>query len=166
MHDTASKIGQLFFKHYVDAGARMVVEVGSKDVNGSLRQFCPAESVYLGIDYEHGKSVDMIVKPEEPLAIRDEFADIVISSSQLEHDTFFWLTFCEYARILKKGGYIYINAPSNGWYHRYPEDSWRFFPDSGKALARWARKNNYEISLIESFVADREADVWNDFVAR
>ena len=58
-----------------------------------------------------------------------------------------------------------LNAPSNGLYHCYPVDNWRFYPDSGKALELWARKNGVNLTLVESFVAERSGDVWNDFVA-
>jgi hypothetical protein len=90
---------------------------------------------------------------------------MVVASSMLEHDAFFWQTFLEMARIVKPGGVLYINAPSNGIYHCYPVDNWRFYPDAGKALVRWAARNGYELTLIESFVAERKNDVWNDFVA-
>ncbi len=165
MHDTARKIGELFLQHYADSRTRIIVEVGALDVNGSLRKFSPEGAVYLGIDLAHGKSVDIIAKLDEPMPLRNDFADLVLSSSQMEHDSFFWESFCEYARIVKPGGFIYINAPSNGGYHRYPDDNWRFYPDSGRVLARWARKNGLPVTLVESFVADREHDVWNDFVA-
>ena len=29
---------------------------------------------------------------------------------------------------------FYLNAPSNGEFHRYPVDCWRFYPDAGGAL--------------------------------
>jgi hypothetical protein len=99
------------------------------------------------------------------LPLRSRCADLVLASSTFEHDTFFWETFLELARILKSGGVLYLNAPSNGEYRRYPNDNWRFYPDSGKALECWAEKGGYRLSLIESFVAERRGDQWNDFVA-
>lgn len=165
MHDTALKHGAMFFETYASPEWGTVVEVGAMDVNGSLRSACPPNITYLGVDMEHGKSVDIIVKPGEPLPFRDGFCDAVISSSQLEHDDFFWLSFLEFARVIKPGGYVYINAPSNGAYHRYPNDNWRFYPDCGQVLARWAQRNGIDIHLIESFVADLDKDIWCDFCA-
>ncbi len=101
----------------------------------------------------------------EPFPFRNDFADCVVSSSQMEHDDFFWMTFLEYVRIIKPGGFIYINAPSNGYYHRYPNDNWRFYPDCGHVLVRWAKRNGYEVELVESFCGDRRDDVWNDYAA-
>lgn len=135
------------------------------DVNGSLRPHLNDASFYLGLDVEHGKNVDIVIDPRKQLPLKNGFADIVVSSSQLEHDQFFWMTFLEFARIVKPGGYIYINAPSNGLFHQYPLDCWRFYPDAGRALADWASHNGYECTLIESFIAHRKEDIWNDYVA-
>jgi hypothetical protein len=60
--------------------------------------------------------------------------------------------FIEIQRVLKPEGLFYLNAPSNGTYHRYPVDCWRFYPDSGVALSHWGQKNGYNTQLIESFV--------------
>jgi SAM-dependent methyltransferase len=164
MHDTAYKIGGLFLKAYAKASSR-VVELGAMNVNGTLRDFCPLGATYIGLDAAAGLGVDIVVKPGDPLPLESETADIVIASSMLEHDIFFWETFLEMARIVKPGGTIYINTPSNGKYHRHPVDNWRFYPDSGKALESWAKRNNHALTLFESFIAERDADVWNDFVA-
>jgi SAM-dependent methyltransferase len=165
MHDTAMTIGDCFFKNYAEDYWKTIIEVGSMDVNGSLRAVAPSNVNYIGLDTDFGKSVDVKVSIGEPLPFRDNYADCLVSSSQLEHDEFFWMTFIEYARVIKPDGLIYINAPSNGDYHRYPNDNWRFYPDCGRVLAKWARRNGHDIQLIESFVANRENDIWNDFVA-
>ncbi|MDT2022609.1 methyltransferase type 11 [Methylocella sp. CPCC 101449] len=164
MHDTALKLGRLFFEHYATAGAT-IVDIGSFDVNGSLRSVAPPQTFYLGIDCEHGKGVDLAVPVGTTLPIRNDFAGIVVSSSQAEHDDFFWETFLDMCRITKPEGFIYLNVPSNGSFHRYPQDCWRFYPDSGAVLAKWARKNKQNVYLVESFIAYREKDQWNDFVA-
>ncbi len=165
MHDTALEIGRLFFDLYLSPERRLVVDCGAMDVNGSLRSVCPQDKFYLGVDIEFGESVDLKVKMNEPLPFRNDFADCVVSSSQMEHDDFFWMTFVEYVRVVKPGGFIYINAPSNGYYHRYPNDNWRFYPDCGHVLVKWAKSLGYDVELQESFTADRQSDVWNDFVA-
>jgi hypothetical protein len=75
------------------------------------------------------------------------------------------LLFNETLRILKPTGLLYINAPSNGIFHRYPVDCWRFYPDSGVALQNWGKRSGYNCALLESFVGMRKKDFWNDFVA-
>ena len=69
-------------------------------------------------------------------------------------------------RITKDDGLIYTNAPSNAAYHRYSVDCWKFYPDSGKALANWDKRNGYECELLESYVANQgNHGMVNDFVA-
>jgi SAM-dependent methyltransferase len=164
MHDTAYEIGRRFLEIY-GRPSSTIVEIGACDVNGTLRDFCPQGAHYIGLDLLPGPSVNVVTGADAPLPLRSRCADIVIASSTFEHDTFFWETFLELARILKSGGILYLNVPSNGEYHRYPADNWRFYPDSGKALERWAERGGYRLSMIESFVAERKGDKWNDFVA-
>jgi SAM-dependent methyltransferase len=161
MHDTAYDIGRLFFDSYVRSGD-MILDIGSQDVNGSLRDFRPPGSRYVGVDLAPGKGVDVVVDRISRLPFAGHSFDVVISTSCLEHDAMFWVTFLEMCRIVRRGGYIYLNAPSRGTYHRFPIDAWRFFPDSGVALRDWARISGHRIELLESFVTENKADVWND----
>jgi hypothetical protein len=42
---------------------------------------------------------------------------IDIGSMCFEHDPMFWVTFLETLRVLRPGGYAYLNVPSNyGWF--------------------------------------------------
>jgi SAM-dependent methyltransferase len=163
MHDTAFEIGRAFFSIY--AGPDMaILDVGSQDVNGSLRGCAPPGSTYLGIDMSAGRGVDVILEDPHHYPFEDGRFDIVVSTSCLEHDPMFWLTFLEMARVTKPGGYIYINVPSNGQYHRFPTDNWRFYPDAGLGLEAWARREGQSVTLVESFIARRKQDSWNDAV--
>jgi SAM-dependent methyltransferase len=164
VHDTAEAIGGEFLKRYSRAGD-VILEIGAYDVNGGIRRFAHPAAIYIGADIAVGPGVDIVTKAGESLPIASCSVDIVIATSVFEHDSFFWRTFLEMVRILKPGGVIYINAPSNGSFHRYPTDNWRFYPDAGKMLEKWAVENHHELQLIESFVAERRSDQWNDFVA-
>ena len=156
----------LFFQTYMPAGAgKQVIEVGAQDVNGSLRQVAPAGATYIGVDFVPGKGVDVVLDDPYKLPFADASADACISSSVFEHSEMFWLLFLEMLRIVKPDGLVYLNAPSNGDFHRYPVDCWRFYPDSGRALVRWARRSGYAPCMLESFVSDQYNDIWNDFVA-
>lgn len=163
MHDTAYEIGRLFFQSYVRAGD-LVLDIGSMDMNGSLRDFRPEGSNYVGIDLSAGNGVDVVVKMNSELPFTEEVFDVVVSTSCFEHDGMFWLTFVEICRVLKAGGYLYLNAPSKGEYHQYPIDAWRFFPDAGIALRDWAWRNRQDMELLESFVTENKGDIWNDCV--
>jgi predicted SAM-dependent methyltransferase len=165
MHDTAYQIANKFFQLYWSPNFETIVELGSYDVNGSLRPLQPIGCKYVGLDIESGPSVDVVIKDPSKLPLPDGYCDCVVASSVLEHDRFFWESFLELCRITKPGGFIYINCPSNGDVHRYPADYWRFYPDAGRGLVDWAKKKSVDITLVESFIADRVGDQWNDFVA-
>ena len=165
MHLSSINLGNKFFETYLKNKSNLIiVEIGSLDVNGSLRKFCSSENKYIGVDFAKGNNVDIILKNPYKLPFKDNSIDVCISSSCFEHSEFFWLLFNEIQRILKPNGIFYLNAPSNGPFHRYPVDCYRFYPDSGIALQNWARKNNYKTLLLESFIAKKHFGVWNDFV--
>ena len=165
MHDTAYEHGRRFFALYWQEHFRDVVELGSQDVNGSLRDHAPAAASYQGLDTAPGPGVDRVVVPGAPLPLPDACADVVVTSSALEHDPCFWETFLDLVRLLRPGGLLYVNAPSNHAFHRYPVDCWRFYPDAGTALVTWSRRRGTEVELVESFVARPAAEGWSDFVA-
>jgi SAM-dependent methyltransferase len=165
MHDTAYHIGRLAMEIYCSRTPARVLEIGSMNVNGALRDHKTSEMEYTGLDIEPGPGVDIVTEPGASLPIPDDSFDLAIASSVFEHDPAFWVTFVEMCRVVRSGGYIYISAPSNGVFHQYPMDHWRFYPDCGIALQGWAKTQGHEIRLVESFVADRQSDIWNDFVA-
>lgn len=166
MHPTAMSNGKLFFDTYVARlGSVTVVDIGAQDVNGSLREVCPPNASYIGVDFERAKGVDVVLTDPYVLPFENESVDVVVSSSCFEHSEMFWLVFNEVLRILKPSGLFYLNVPSNGAFHRYPVDCWRFYPDSGKALVTWAQRCGINAELLESFTSRQHLDVWNDFVA-
>jgi SAM-dependent methyltransferase len=157
MHDTALITGKSFAQVYGKAGMT-VVDVGGLNLNGSLRDSIQELGMkYICVDLEEDWSVDMVVKPGEPLPFDDSSIDLVVSTSCFEHDPCFWITFKELCRIVKLDGYIYVNAPSNGYYHGHPGDNWRFYYDFGQALAYWASKKMcfnekvYPVKVEETF---------------
>lgn len=169
MHDTAMNHAKLFKNFYAnplfgDANGAKIVDLGASDFNGSLRPVFDGFE-YVGIDLESGPNVGLVMSDPYSLPIEDRSVDVVVASSVFEHADFFWLTFLEMVRVCKPGGLIYINAPSNGFFHRYPRDSWRFYPDSSLALRDWAEVHGFDISLLESFIGPRGAEGWMDFVA-
>jgi len=155
MHPTAMNNAKSFFEVYAkDFSSKdnvKVVEIGSQDVNGSLRQVCPKDFKYIGVDFQEANGVDIVLDDPYLLPFDSQSIDIVISSSCFEHSEMFWLVFLEVLRILKPKGLFYLNAPSSGSFHRYPVDCWRFYPDSGKALITWANRNGINANLLESF---------------
>lgn len=165
MHPTAYEHGRLFFDLYWRPEFSEVAELGSQNVNGSIRDHCPPGARYVGMDMEAANGVDLIVTPGQPFPVADNSVDVVVTSSAFEHDVCFWETFLDLIRILKPGGLLYVNAPSNHAFHRYPVDCWRFYPDAGYALQVWAGRRGVAVELLESFVAKPQDSSWADFVA-
>src|SRR5437870_10738986 len=118
MHDTARLIGEQFFKLYGRPGDH-ILDVGSMDINGTLRHYAPADSVYRGIDLKPGPGVDVVTDEFLLLCYLDDRYDLIVSTSCFEHDMMFWYTFLGMIQLAKPGGFIYINAPSNGPYHTH-----------------------------------------------
>lgn len=168
MHTTALEHARLFFEVYSpcleNLASSSIVEIGAHDVNGSIRQVAPPVGRYVGLDFQAGKGVDIILESAYDLPLPSRSVEMVVSSSCFEHSEMFWLVFLEALRILKPSGLLYLNVPSNGSYHRHPADCWRFYPDSGVALVAWAKKNGIDALLLESFIGAQRVECWNDFV--
>lgn len=169
MHDTALLHATLFKQNYVDrldnTSRRLkVAEIGSYDVNGGLRSLFQ-DYEYLGLDMIEGPGVELVMEDSSVIPLESNSIDVVVSSSMFEHADFFWVSFLEMVRVCSPVGLIYINAPSNGDFHRYPRDSWRFYPDASLALRDWAIRHGFELVLRESFVANPGESGWSDFVA-
>lgn len=166
MHLSALNNARVFFETY---GSKMgdgtVIDIGAQDVNGSLKSVTPGHLRYVGVDFIEARGVDVVLDDPYELPFETESIDIVVTSSCLEHSEMFWITFLEILRVLKPHGLLYMNVPSNGSYHRYPVDCWRFYPDSGRALVTWAQRNGYRPQLLESFVRAQHVDAWNDCVS-
>lgn len=164
MHDTALAAGAAFFAAHITGTRPRILDVGALDVNGSLRTVAPEGAEYVGLDLEPGPGVDVVLQGTTYPFEADSF-DACVSVSCFEHDAAFWHSFLEIAKVCRTGAFIFVSAPSNGPYHSYPHDNWRFYPDAGIALARWAQRAGYPIQLIESGILRRRGDIWNDFVA-
>ena len=130
---------QYFKRHYVKDPSLKILDVGSRVLNGK-RIGCYKDVFsgwsYLGVDIIDGINVDIVV-PDCKFPFEDETFDIVISGQTFEHVETPWLLIVEMARVLKKDGIMCIIAPNSGGEHKFPFDTYRYFPDGFKALAKW-----------------------------
>jgi len=136
-----------------------VLDIGSYNVNGELRSAMHASDLiaahqnvnYVGVDIEAGPNVDIVVSlKDKTYPFPDGHFDAVTSSSALEHDPRFWMTYLKMLRVLKPGGLLYVSVPHTQGEHRYPVDCWRFYGDAGEALASWGRENDFHVDLAYS----------------
>lgn len=162
MHQSSLRhVQDLLSRYTIDAGT--VVDIGSKDVNGTYRHFFPAWR-YIGVDMEPGPGVDIVVHKPYRYPIASRSADLVISGQAFEHMEFFWLAWLEMCRIVRLGGLIFLLAPSRGPEHRYPIDCWRFYPDGFRALAKWAGVDLLEVSTDWEEDSSPDSAPWGDTV--
>lgn len=171
MHPTAKKNCTEFYQSYHTSLLGInpnyeILEIGSQNVNGSLRDIFPPGIAYTGVDFVAGNGVDIILADPYTLPFEDNSMDVILSSSVFEHSELFWVLYLEIMRVLKPSGVFYLNVPSNGDVHKWPVDCWRFYPDSGKALVTWGKRNGINSALLESYTSKQsKGDIWNDFVA-
>ena len=167
MHDTAKFFAKKFFETYlVKKNNLKIVDLGSYNYSGDVREIFSKSHEYIGLDLEKGPNVNIVLDNPYKIPLEENSVDVVISTSCFEHNEMFWLTFNEIQRILKSNGLFYLNAPSNGPYHAFPVDCYRFYPDSGKALAKWSNFSGFKnVIMLESFTGKQEKDVWNDYVS-
>jgi len=150
--------GHMCHKSCIDFGKRIireeyiknksVIEVGSTDINGSLRSivelFGPSE--YIGVDIQNGPGTDRICSAEN--CIRkfgyNRF-DVVICTELLEHVKNWRRVIHNLKSILKPDGRLIITTRSKGFpYHGYPFDFWRYEISDMKTIFC-----DFEIEILE-----------------
>ena len=107
-----------------------VLEVGSLDVNGGVRENFLLASEYVGIDIREGKGVDLVMHAEDLPQKFPAYFDLVISTETFEH--------CERWKeamqgswdALKVGGRMCVTTPTKEkGRHNHPWDYWRWTLD-------------------------------------
>ncbi len=113
-----------------DVRGKAVIEVGSMNLNGSLRTVAEAlgPSCYIGVDLKEGPGVDIVC---DVLDLIDRFGagtfDVLISTELLEHVRDWRRVINTFKHILKPNGILLLTTRSRGFpFHEYPFDYWRF----------------------------------------
>ena len=111
----AQQVEQLRLHHATKHGRATldqfdVIEVGSYNVNGSVRPLFAGARSYLGIDMRPGPNVDRVCAVQMLTTELGESADIVISSESLEHDLDHLGHLLSAYLLLRVGGYLLITA--------------------------------------------------------
>lgn len=95
-----------------------VLEVGSLDINGTVRDFFTNNVQYLGIDVGPGPGVDVVISGSE-IDTEDDYFDVTISTECFEHNPVWRETFENMVRMTRPGGLIVFtcagkNRPEHG----------------------------------------------------
>src|SRR4051812_46473606 len=106
MHDTAMDYGGAFVRTYLPNKPLNIVDIGAQDFCGSLKGHMRPGDHYIGVDFDGGPNVDVVLTDPYTLPFDDESVDAILCSSCFEHAEFFWLSFVEMIRILKPTGLL------------------------------------------------------------
>ena len=90
-----------------------VLEVGSYDVNGSIRDLFSTAAKYVGVDLDQGPGVDVVAYGHE-LDHPDGSYDITLSGECFEHDPHWRETFLNMVRMTRAGGLVAFSCASRG----------------------------------------------------
>lgn len=121
-------VGAVVAEHQL--AERSVLEVGSLDVNGSVRPYFTG--AYLGTDMRAGPGVDEVIPSWE---VGDRYADcrfgVVVCTEMLEHDEAPWVSVASMLHATQPGGRLILTArgyDQRGCFvvHDHPGDYWRF----------------------------------------
>ena len=122
------KLRQRFSEVFEKSGN--ILEVGSQNINGTVRDYFPSSTSYLGIDLSMAKCVDWVV-PGELIELPDEWADVVISTECFEH--------------CKDWGKVFINMINSAKWSLLSSDANEPFAKQSILMLVFTLYNYYEI---------------------
>lgn len=96
------------FKKHID-----ILEVGSYDVNGSIRNIFPFCNDYLGVDLAEGPNVDFVLDGDQIDTLNRKF-DLIISCECFEHAKNWKSIFNKMCQISNENSFIVISVASTG----------------------------------------------------
>lgn len=136
-HSTCIAFGQRVLKPD-DIRGKRVIEVGSANINGSLRSWVESQSPqsYVGVDIAFAPGVDEICAAEDLISrFGKESFDVVICTEVLEHVSDWRGTVSNIKNVLKSGGVLLVTTRSVGFpCHGFPHDFWRYDLNDGRTI--------------------------------
>lgn len=134
---------------------KRIIEVGSRDVNGSLRPLIESyrPNEYIGADITKGSGVDIICDIKDLISrFGEKSFDVIISTELLEHVKDWKLAIHNIKSVCRINGIILLTTRSYGFkYHGYPYDFWRYEIEDMKCI--------FQDCVIEKLEKDTEKGV-------
>lgn len=129
MHPSAMEFVTRVVSDHALSDTPCVLEVGSYNVNGSVRHLFTED--YTGLDIRPGPGVDRVVA-EGNLFYEDQTFTVVVSTEMLEHCLRPWEMVKAMADVLWSGGWLILTCRGYDERGCYPvhdtRDLWRFTP--------------------------------------
>jgi len=116
---------------------RTICEVGSYDVNGSVRPTLAAHgpTSYVGVDQTPGPGVDVVADVADLPELYPAGFDVVITTEMLEHVEDWRAAMYGLVALVKVGGHLALTTRSPGFpYHPFPIDCWRYPVDTMREI--------------------------------
>lgn len=157
--EIARLIRQYYTKDKMNDTSYRLLDVGSLDINGTIKSKIPKAWEYVGTDILAGNNVDILMINEFKISFDNNTFNCIVSSSCLEHCTNPFKLVKEMARVLKNGGYIFLVAPFISPEHEVQEDGtelkdcWRFLPNGFDCLFEAAH-----ITKLHTYIYKRKID--------
>lgn len=153
----------LYGEHAATA-APAVVEIGSYDVNGTIRSCVPSAARYVGVDLVAGPGVDVVTSGHT--FGESESFDLVLCSEVFEHNPFWLETFVNMIRIAKPGGCILFTCATLG---RFEHGTERTTPEAspGTSSRGWQYYRNLtELDFTSRIRLDYHFSFWRFYTVR
>ena len=99
-------------KHKEFFTGKRVLEVGSLNINGTVRDFF-TDCDYIGCDLGEGRGVDIVCAGQD-LDFPDDSFDVVLSCECFEHNPAYQETLRNMVRMLKPGGLLFFTCATTG----------------------------------------------------
>lgn len=116
----------------------LVLDIGSSSARGRYAFVGDASNQQkvrlIGLDIEYADGVSLIADAHH-IPLQPNSVDCVLCVSVLEYVRYPQQVIAEINRVLKPGGFLYLNAPFVFPYHPPPEDLYRFSPSGIRVLA-------------------------------
>lgn len=111
---------------------KKILEIGSREVTGkSVARKSFSKASYVGFDIYPGENVDVVGDAHKLSSYFNEKFDIIYSSACFEHFAMPWVVAEEINKLLKVGGYLFIETHFSFSSHERP---WHFFQYSDMGL--------------------------------
>ena len=111
-----------------------ILEIGSREVTGlSKARNGFSNAKYIGFDFYPGNNVDVVGDAHKLSSYfkGEEKFDIIYTSACFEHFAMPWIVATEIAKLLKVGGFVFVETHFSYLSHERP---WHFFQFSDMAL--------------------------------